>query len=178
MSKAGLLALTKSAAQEYAVSGIRINALVAGGFDTDMLRSALSQAVGEDPEKVRAAMNGYAGMVPLGRLSMGGSRRGRADALLPRNADSGSLAYYAITGGCSGQITDENAIARSEGGRPRFDELSAGHTTSTKIFVDEYVKLRIWASQHDRETAETDRRGARTTGRALEERHFDCTRHP
>ena len=32
MSKAGLLALTKSAAQEYAATGIRINALVAGGF--------------------------------------------------------------------------------------------------------------------------------------------------
>ncbi len=41
MSKAGILALTKSAAQEYATAGIRINALVAGGFDTDMLRSAL-----------------------------------------------------------------------------------------------------------------------------------------
>ncbi len=68
MSKAGLLALTKSAAQEYAAAGIRINALVAGGFDTDMLRSALSQAVGDDPEKVQAALAGYAGMVPLGRV--------------------------------------------------------------------------------------------------------------
>ena len=68
MSKAGLLALTKSAAQEYAAAGIRINALVAGGFDTDMLRSALSQAIGDDPEKVQAALAGYAGMVPLGRV--------------------------------------------------------------------------------------------------------------
>lgn len=68
MSKAGLLALTKSAAQEYASAGIRINALVAGGFDTDMLRSALSQAVGHDPDKIEAAMTGYAGMVPLGRV--------------------------------------------------------------------------------------------------------------
>lgn len=68
MSKAGLLALTKSAAQEYASAGIRINALVAGGFDTDMLRSALRQAVGDDLAKVEAAMAGYAGMVPLGRV--------------------------------------------------------------------------------------------------------------
>lgn len=68
MSKAGLLALTKSAAQEYAAAGIRINALVAGGFDTDMLRSALSQVVGGDPGKLAAAMTGYAGMVPLGRV--------------------------------------------------------------------------------------------------------------
>ena len=68
MSKAGLLALTKSAAQEYATAGIRINALVAGGFDTDMLRSALSKAVGDDPDKVEAAITGYAGIVPLGRV--------------------------------------------------------------------------------------------------------------
>ena len=68
MSKAGVLALTKSAAQEYAKEGIRVNALVAGGFDTDMLRSALRQAVGDDSEKIEAAMNGYAGMVPLERV--------------------------------------------------------------------------------------------------------------
>ncbi len=56
MSKAGVLALTKSAAQEYAKEGIRVNALVAGGFDTDMLQLALRQAVGDDSEKVEAAM--------------------------------------------------------------------------------------------------------------------------
>lgn len=33
-----------------------------------MLRSALSQAVGDDPEKVQAALTAYAGMVPLGRV--------------------------------------------------------------------------------------------------------------
>lgn len=68
MSKAGLLALTKSAAQEYAMAGIRVNALVAGGFDTDMLRSALSRAVGDEPSKIEAAMTSFAGMVPLGRV--------------------------------------------------------------------------------------------------------------
>lgn len=68
MSKAGILALTKSAAQDYAAAGIRVNALVAGGFDTDMLRSVLSQAVGNDSSKIEAALAGYAGIVPLGRV--------------------------------------------------------------------------------------------------------------
>lgn len=68
MSKAGILALTKSAAQEYASSGIRINALVAGGFDTDMLRTAISKMIGDEPAKIEAAMAGYAGQVPLKRV--------------------------------------------------------------------------------------------------------------
>lgn len=68
MSKAGILGLTKSAAQEYASLGIRINALVAGGFDTDMLRTAVSQMVGDDPAKVEAALTGFAGRVPLARV--------------------------------------------------------------------------------------------------------------
>ena len=37
MSKAGILTLTKSAAQECSAEGIRINALVPGGFDIDSL---------------------------------------------------------------------------------------------------------------------------------------------
>lgn len=68
MSKAGILALTKSAAQEYASAGVRINALVAGGFDTDMLRTAMSKTVGDDTAKIEAAMAGYAGQVPLRRV--------------------------------------------------------------------------------------------------------------
>ena len=68
MSKAGILALTKSAAQEYASAGIRINALVAGAFDTDMLRTAISQMVGGNPANIEAALAGFAGQVPLGRV--------------------------------------------------------------------------------------------------------------
>lgn len=68
MSKAGVLALTKSAAQEYASAGIRINALVAGGFDTDMLKTAINKIAGNEPEKIEAAMAGYAGMAPLKRI--------------------------------------------------------------------------------------------------------------
>lgn len=68
MSKAGILALTKSAAQDYAVDGIRVNALVAGGFDTEMLHTAVSRRVGGDPDKIQEAFNGYAARVPVGRI--------------------------------------------------------------------------------------------------------------
>ena len=49
-AKAGILALTKSAAQEYAAQNIRVNALVAGGFRTPMLESALEHASGGNAE--------------------------------------------------------------------------------------------------------------------------------
>lgn len=68
MSKAGILRLTKSAAQEYAASGIRLNALVAGGFDTEMLRNAITQIVGNDPGQIEKAFKGYTARVPLGRV--------------------------------------------------------------------------------------------------------------
>lgn len=64
-AKAGVVALTKSAAQEYARHGIRINALVAGGFDTPMLQAAFQRVSPQDPA---AAEAGFAGMVPLGRI--------------------------------------------------------------------------------------------------------------
>ncbi len=68
MAKAGILGLTKSAAQEYAKDGIRVNALVAGGFDTEMLRNAVLQIVGNDPAKLEAASKAQAGRIPLGRI--------------------------------------------------------------------------------------------------------------
>lgn len=42
--------------------------MVAGGFDTEMLQSAMSQAVGGDAAKIEAALKGIAGMVPAGRI--------------------------------------------------------------------------------------------------------------
>lgn len=95
MSKAGVLALTKSAAQEYAKEGIRVNALVAGGFDTDMLRSALRLAVGDDSEKIEAAMAGYAGMVPLGRVG--------------RPEEAAEAAFWLLSGAAS-YITGQSMI--------------------------------------------------------------------
>lgn len=68
MAKAGVLALTKSAAQEYAGDGIRVNALVAGGFDTEMLQNAVSQMVGGDRSRIGDAMKAYAARVPVGRI--------------------------------------------------------------------------------------------------------------
>jgi NAD(P)-dependent dehydrogenase (short-subunit alcohol dehydrogenase family) len=68
MSKAGILALTKSAAQEYAAEGIRLNALVAGAFDTEMLQRAVSQSVGGDPDKIKAAFTGLTSRIPANRI--------------------------------------------------------------------------------------------------------------
>lgn len=79
MAKAGILALTKSAAQEYAPDSIRVNALVAGGFDTEMLHQAVKQIVGDDPAKIADGFKGYAARVPLGRI---GNPREAAQAAL------------------------------------------------------------------------------------------------
>lgn len=75
-SKAGVLALTKSAAQEYARQGIRINALVAGGFDTPMLKGVFERVSPQDP---LAAETGFTQVVPLGRV---GRPEEAADAVL------------------------------------------------------------------------------------------------
>jgi NAD(P)-dependent dehydrogenase (short-subunit alcohol dehydrogenase family) len=67
-AKAGILALTKSAAQENAAGGIRVNALVAGGFRTPMLEGVFEQVAGGDPIAVVAAAAQVSQMVPLGRI--------------------------------------------------------------------------------------------------------------
>ena len=78
-AKAGILALTKSAAQEYAKDGIRVNGLVAGGFDTEMLHQAVRQIMGNDPAQIAEGFKGYAARVPLGRI---GEPREAAQAAL------------------------------------------------------------------------------------------------
>jgi NAD(P)-dependent dehydrogenase (short-subunit alcohol dehydrogenase family) len=67
-SKAGVLALTKSAAQEYALQGIRVNALVAGAFRTPMLERVIEHAAGSDQEGKKAVEARYAGRIALGRI--------------------------------------------------------------------------------------------------------------
>ena len=67
-SKAGVLALTKSAAQEYAPQGIRVNALVPGAFRTPMLEGVFERVAGGDPEKTTAVEAQYTRLVPLGRI--------------------------------------------------------------------------------------------------------------
>jgi NAD(P)-dependent dehydrogenase (short-subunit alcohol dehydrogenase family) len=67
-TKAGVLALTKSAAQEYAPQGIRVNALVAGGFRTPMLERVFERMSGGDPSGAEAAEDQIIQAVPLRRI--------------------------------------------------------------------------------------------------------------
>jgi NAD(P)-dependent dehydrogenase (short-subunit alcohol dehydrogenase family) len=67
-AKAGVLALTKSAALEYARHGVRVNALVAGGFQTPMLESVFDRVSGGSPEARAAIVKGYENMVAMGRI--------------------------------------------------------------------------------------------------------------
>jgi NAD(P)-dependent dehydrogenase (short-subunit alcohol dehydrogenase family) len=60
-SKHAVLGLTKSAALEYAKSGIRINAVAPGRVDTDMV-----ECLTEDDKQWRETLTS---MHPIGRLS-------------------------------------------------------------------------------------------------------------
>lgn len=60
-AKAGITALAKSAAMEYAAQKIRVNALVAGAYDTPMLRRAIEKYAKGDASV-------YASRIPLGRI--------------------------------------------------------------------------------------------------------------
>ncbi len=67
-AKAGVIALTKSAAQEYARQGIRINVLVPGAFRTPMLDHAMDQAAKGDPEARARIEENYLTFIPAGRI--------------------------------------------------------------------------------------------------------------
>jgi len=67
-AKAGILGLTKSAALEYGVHGIRINSLVAGAFDTPMLRNSMDRASGGNPEARAKAEEGFKAFLATGRI--------------------------------------------------------------------------------------------------------------
>lgn len=60
-AKAGVIALAKSAAMEYASQRIRVNALVAGAYDTPMLRRQIEQYAKGDSSV-------YTSRIPLGRI--------------------------------------------------------------------------------------------------------------
>jgi NAD(P)-dependent dehydrogenase (short-subunit alcohol dehydrogenase family) len=66
-AKAGVLALTKSAAQEYATRGIRVNALVAGAFRTPMLERVFEVA-GGSADGARAVEEQYTALIPMRRI--------------------------------------------------------------------------------------------------------------
>jgi NAD(P)-dependent dehydrogenase (short-subunit alcohol dehydrogenase family) len=67
-AKAGILALSKSAALEYGTRGIRVNALAAGAFDTPMLHNSLNRSTGGDPEARKKAEEMFKAMIALGRI--------------------------------------------------------------------------------------------------------------
>jgi NAD(P)-dependent dehydrogenase (short-subunit alcohol dehydrogenase family) len=67
-AKAGVLAITKSAAQEYATQGIRVNALVAGAFRTPMLEHVFDAAGGGEPEGRAAVESQYTALIPMRRF--------------------------------------------------------------------------------------------------------------
>lgn len=67
-AKAGVVAFTKAAAQEYATKNIRINALVAGGYRTPMLESVMDRHSGGDPAQRAAVEAQYTSMIPMARI--------------------------------------------------------------------------------------------------------------
>jgi len=71
-TKAGVLALTKSAAQEFAAKGIRINALVAGAFRTPMLDGAMEAMSGGNDEARKAVESRYVELIPQRRIGDAG----------------------------------------------------------------------------------------------------------
>lgn len=66
--KAGVLALTKSAAQEVATQGIRINALAAGAYETPMLRGAMGTVAEMFGQPEEAIQQRYMAMIPMQRF--------------------------------------------------------------------------------------------------------------
>jgi NAD(P)-dependent dehydrogenase (short-subunit alcohol dehydrogenase family) len=101
MTKAGILALTKAAAMEYATEGIRINALVAGAFDTPMLNKAIEQAAGGDAERRKAMEQQFLSLVPLRRIGRP-EEAAEAAAWLCSDASSYVTGHSMIVdGGCT-----------------------------------------------------------------------------
>jgi NAD(P)-dependent dehydrogenase (short-subunit alcohol dehydrogenase family) len=86
-AKAGILALTKSAALEYSRSGIRINALVAGAFRTPMLEGVFERISGGDAEAKDAIIRRYDEMTAVGRI---GSPEEAAQAVIWLCSDAAS----------------------------------------------------------------------------------------
>jgi NAD(P)-dependent dehydrogenase (short-subunit alcohol dehydrogenase family) len=75
-AKAAVVALTKSAALEYAARNIRINALVPGAFATPMLNTVFEHVKPGDPAAAEAM---YQRRIPVGRI---GRPEEAADAVL------------------------------------------------------------------------------------------------
>lgn len=68
LAKSGVLALTKSAAMEYATQNIRVNALVAGAFRTPMLENVFDTNSSGDSEARQQIIERYEQNIPLKRI--------------------------------------------------------------------------------------------------------------
>lgn len=86
-TKAGIIALSKSAAWEYARDGIRVNAFVAGAFRTPMLEGAMDRAAGGDPGARKAIEQRWEDMTAAGRI---GDPAEAAEAVLWLCSDASS----------------------------------------------------------------------------------------
>jgi NAD(P)-dependent dehydrogenase (short-subunit alcohol dehydrogenase family) len=67
-TKAGVIALAKSAAWEYAPQRVRVNVLVPGAFRTPMLEHVLEVAGGGSAEGIAGVEAAYVGRIALGRI--------------------------------------------------------------------------------------------------------------
>lgn len=67
MAKAGVIALTKSAALEVAARGIRINAVIPGAVRTPMLDGVIGRMSGDDPAARQEVERTLDSMIPVGR---------------------------------------------------------------------------------------------------------------
>jgi NAD(P)-dependent dehydrogenase (short-subunit alcohol dehydrogenase family) len=102
-AKAGILGLSKSAAMEYGVNGIRINVLAAGAFETPMLNRSFDRASGGDPEARTKIVEGFKAMVAAGRI---GNPAEAAEAIVWMCSDAASY----VTG--HSMIVDGGLTAR------------------------------------------------------------------
>jgi NAD(P)-dependent dehydrogenase (short-subunit alcohol dehydrogenase family) len=67
-SKAGVIALSKSAALELATTNISVDVIVPGAFDTPLLLKAMEAQADGDLEKLSAVRQQYVQMIPKGRI--------------------------------------------------------------------------------------------------------------
>jgi NAD(P)-dependent dehydrogenase (short-subunit alcohol dehydrogenase family) len=86
-TKAGIIALSKSAAWEYAKEGVRVNAFVAGAFRTPLLEGSMDRAAGGDPEARKAVEDRWMTMTAAGRI---GDPAEAAEAVLWLCSDASS----------------------------------------------------------------------------------------
>jgi 3-oxoacyl-[acyl-carrier protein] reductase len=103
-TKAGLNALTRSLALELAPHGIRVNAVLPGGVDTDMLRAPRlrpGEVLGEAElsERVESQLAALRALHPLGRLGTPAEVASVIVATLDQEWQTGSL--ITIDGGLS-----------------------------------------------------------------------------